>query len=99
MLHSSIGVDLGGSTGTCPPNNRETPMHLSLFNTFPPIFWFAHSIFLPSLRMCIHPFGTPVMGYLHLSSLIIIVFFDFVRDLGGGHPIIHHRQFNVSNAI
>ena len=41
----------GGSPGTCTPNNREMPMHLSLFTTFcPPIFWVAQPIFLTSLR-------------------------------------------------
>jgi len=44
---------LGGSPGTCPPNNWETPMHFSLLTTLcPPIFWFAHPIFLTSLRQC-----------------------------------------------
>jgi len=48
----NIGIDFGCSPGTlahAPPNNWETPIHLSLFNTFPPIFWFAHPMFLTSL--------------------------------------------------
>ena len=46
-----IGVDFGGQPGHMPPNNWEMPMHLSLFTIFcPQLFWFAHPIFLTSLR-------------------------------------------------
>jgi len=34
VYHVRIGVDFGGSRGA--PQNRETPMHLSVFTTFPP---------------------------------------------------------------
>jgi len=48
--HDDIGVDFaGGSPGTC-PNNWETPMHLSLFTTFPPnILVFPPNIFDKSM--------------------------------------------------
>jgi len=49
---AGIGVDLWGAARAT--NNRETPMHLSLFTTFcsPSIFWFAHPTFFTRLRQC-----------------------------------------------
>src|SRR6218665_2215806 len=47
-----IGVDLGGSPGTCPPIIEKRPCVYIFHHLLPPIFWFAHPIFLTSLRQC-----------------------------------------------
>src|SRR6218665_124407 len=46
-----IFVEFGGKPGHVP--SIITPMHLSLLTTFhPPIYWYAHTIFLASLCPC-----------------------------------------------
>src|SRR6218665_2470929 len=50
MVVMTIGVDLGGSPGTCPPIIGNRPCIYYFLPPFPPIFWFAHPIFLTSLR-------------------------------------------------
>jgi|SRR6218665_1236190 len=39
VVVASIGVDFGGQPEHVAPNNRETPMHLSLFTTFCPQYF------------------------------------------------------------
>src|SRR6218665_2426476 len=48
-----IGLDLGGlQPGHGPPIIENLPCIYHFFTTLPPIFWFAHPIFLASLRQC-----------------------------------------------
>jgi len=49
--HIDIGVDLGGQPGHVPPIIEKRPcIHHFLPPIAPPILWFAHPIFLTSLR-------------------------------------------------
>jgi len=61
-----IGIDFGGAARALTPNNRESPMHLSVFTTFClPVFGFAHPIFLASLGQCLYS-----AFFIHLSIII-----------------------------
>ena len=57
-MYMGIGVDFGGQPGHMPPNNWETPMHLSLFITFfPNILAFPPNIFDNSTPVYMGLFG------------------------------------------
>src|SRR6218665_158992 len=49
-ISMSIGVDFGGQPGHVPPIIEKHPCIYHFLPPFPPIFWFAHPIFLTSLR-------------------------------------------------
>src|SRR6218665_2702645 len=73
---------LWGAAQARAPNNWEILMHLSLFTTFcPPIFWFAHPIFLTSYTPVIMAIDMMIVMAMTMTVTMALAIWSAAKDV------------------